>query len=236
MPLLAGELFTSCGYELNDLVPGDEHVRWTVLELADYLTGGIAMMTALKPTLFQSFQSIRLAPGAVQSVPGQYSELIDVLYNLNQDGTQGELVTKGSFTAARALGRSSCALTRSGDYEVRSFTIHPDNDRYFFVDPPIPDLSPRPSVWALVQLAPVVITAATDAVPMANASPEVYREALKDWMLYRAFAKDTESSESFQKSQAHYKAFYQFLGVPPRDRNAVPVTQQKETTSGTATA
>jgi len=236
MPLLAGELFLSAGYELNDLEPGNEHVRWTVAELADYLTGGIAQMSALKPTLFTVFEAIRLSPGAVQSVPAQYTELIDVLYNLNQDGSQGERVVQGSFSAARALGRPSCLQTSSGSYEVRSYTVHPDNDTYFYVDPPVPGVPPYPAVWALVRLAPNVITASSDAVVMANTTPETYREALKDWILYRAFAKDTESSESYQKSQAHYKAFMQFLGVPPRDKDAVPVAAgNRETTSGTTT-
>jgi hypothetical protein len=235
MPLLASELFQSVGYELNDLEPGNEHIRWTLTELADYLTGGIAQMAALKPTLFTLFTPISLGPGAVQSVPGAYTELIDVLYNLNSDGTQGEPITLGSFTAARALGRSSCAATNTGDYEVRSVTIHPNNDTYFYVDPPVPNVSPFPAVWALLRLAPQVITAPTDAVVMANTTPETYREALKDWMLYRAFAKDTESSESFQKSQAHYKAFMAFLGVPPRDKDAVPVaTVAKGTSDATA--
>lgn len=234
MPLLASELFQSVGYELNDLEPGNEHLRWTLTELADYLTGGIAQMAALKPTLFNVFTALRLAPGVVQSMPGGYTELLDVLYNLNSDGTQGESIVLGSFTAARALGRSSCAATSTGNYEVRSVTIHPNNSQYFFVDPPVPNLSPRPAVWALLQQGPVVITQPSDAVPMANTTAETYREALKDWMLYRAFAKDTESSESFQKSQAHYKAFMAFLGVPPRDKDAVPVATSVKGTSNAA--
>jgi hypothetical protein len=234
MPLLASELFRAAGYELVDLEPGNEHVRWTVDELAAHLTEAVAVMAALKPTLFTAFQPIRLAPGAVQSVPPQYTELIDVLYNLNQDGTQGALVTQASFTAARALGRPSCADTRGG-YEVRSYTTHPDNDTYFYVDPAVPAGQRDAAVWALVRLAPTVITAPTDAVVMANTTPETYRGALLDWILYRAWAKDTESTESFQKSQAHYKAFMSFLGVPPRDKDAVPVAStQRETASGTS--
>lgn len=229
MPLLAGELFNSCWFELND----PEHVRWTEPELAEYLTGGISVMAALKPTLFTVFIPLRLGPGARQAVPAEFTELRDVLYNLNPDGSEGERIVLASFTAARALGRTSCVETRSGVYEVRSVTIHPDNDTYFYVDPPVPNISPFPAVWALVQNGPVTITSASDGVPMANTTPETYREALKDWMLYRAFAKDTESSESFQKSQAHFKAFYQFLGVPPRDKDAVPVA--KGTSNATVT-
>jgi len=233
--LLAGDLFTSCGYELNDLEPGNEHVRWTLPELAEYLTGAIAQVAALKPTLYTSFVPLRLAGGSVQSVPAAYSELVDVLYNLNADGSQGEFVSQSSLSAARALGRPSCAITRNGGYGVRSYSVHPENDTYFYVDPPVPNVSPLPAVWALVRLAPNKITGPTDAVIMANTTPETYREALKDWMLYRAFAKDSESSDSFQKSQAHYKAFMQYVGSPPRDKDAVPVAATtRETASGSA--
>lgn len=227
--LLAGELFRSCSIELNDL----DYVRWTKDDLANYLTDAIAAMSALKPTLFTVFAPLQLAPGAVQTVPGEYTQLIDVLYNLYSDGTQGEPVNQGSFTAARALGRASCTPAYGVGYVVRSYTVHPENDTYFIVDPPVPAITPLPAVWALLRRAPVVITAETDAVVMANTTPETYRSMLLEWMLYRAFARDTESSDSFTKSQAHYKAFYQALGLPPRDKDAVPVAaSSRETVSG----
>lgn len=232
--LLASTLFRSVGYELNDLEPGYEHTRWTVEELAEYLTGAIAQLAALRPTLFTAFVDITLAAGAVQSVPADYTELVDITLNINADGSEGTPITKASFSAARALGRPACANARDG-YEVRSFTTHPDNDTFFYVDPPAPLQSPMPKVRALVRLAPNVITLPTDSVVMVNTTPETYREALKDWMLYRAFAKDTESTDSFQKSQAHYKAFMQFVGSPPRDKDAVPVAATgRENVNGTA--
>lgn len=227
--LIAGSLFSACAIELNDL----EYVRWTKADLADYLTDAIATMAALKPTLFTVFEPLRLAPGAVQTVPGEFTELVDIIYNLLPDGTQGEPVNPGSFTAARALGRPACTPAYGVGYVVRSYTVHPENDTYYYVDPPAPTVSPMPAVWALVRRAPNVITAETDAVVMANTTPETYRSVLLEWMLYRAFARDSESSDSFTKSQAHYKAFYQFLGVPPRDKDAVPVVAKtRETLSG----
>lgn len=227
--LLAGALFASCAIELNDL----DYVRWTKSNLADYLTDAIAVMAALKPTLFTVFAPLRLAPGAVQTVPGEFTELVDILYNFNSDGTQGEYVNQGSFTTARALGRSACTPAYGDGYVVRSYTVHPENDTYYIVDPPAPSVSPMPAVWALLRRAPNVIVVETDEVVMANTTPETYRSALLEWMLYRAFARDTESTDSFQKSQAHYKAFYQFLGLPPRDKDAVPVAAStRETVSG----
>src|SRR4026208_2521633 len=146
MPLLAGELFVSAADELNDLGP-PPYVRWTLDNLADYLTGAIAQMAALKPTLFTSFVPLRLAPGAVQSVPDNYSELLDVLYNLDENGVQTERVVLGDFSAARAFNRPSCS---SDPYVVRTASIHPDNDTYYYVDPPVPNVSTFPAVWALV--------------------------------------------------------------------------------------
>jgi hypothetical protein len=229
--LIAIDLFRACAIELSDR----DFVRWTKTDLGEYLTDAIAVTAALKPTLFTTFTPLQLAPGPVQAVPGEYTELVDILYNLNPDGTHGEPVNKGSFTAARALGRTSCAPVDGVGYVVRSYTVHPENDTYFIVDPPVPQTPPCPFVWALVQRAPNVIMAETDAVVMANTTPETYRSVLLEWMLYRAFARDTESSDSFNRSQAHYKAFYQFLGLPPRDKRAVPLAAKtRETVSGAA--
>jgi hypothetical protein len=231
MALVASSLFRAASYELADL----DYVRWTKEHLAEYLTDAIAVASALKPTLFSVFEPLRLAIGPLQAVPGEFTELIDILYNLHQDGTHGEPISQGSFTAARALGRSACTPINGANYVVRSYTVHPENDTYFIVDPPVPAVEPLPIVWALLRRAPNVITVETDGVVMANTTPETYRAALLDWMLYRAFATDTESSDSFQRSQAHYKAFYQFLGLPPRDKDAVPVAATtRETASGSA--
>lgn len=231
MSLTAGVLFRACAIELLDL----DYVRWTKDDLAEYLTDAIAVTAALKPTLFASFVHLQLAPGSMQMVPADYSELIDITHNLYPDGTHGELINRGSYTAARALGRSSCAPVDGVGYVVRSYTVHPESDTYFIVDPPVPPNMPYPYVWALVKLAPNVIVAETDAVVMSNTTPETYRSILLEWMLYRAFARDTESSDSFNRSQAHYKAYYQFLGLPPRDKNAVPVVAKtRETVYGAA--
>jgi len=230
MPLVAGSLFKACAIELNDI----EFVRWTKDDLAEYLTDAIAVMSSLKPTLFTVFEPLGLKPGPMQTVPGEFTELVDILYNLHPDGTHGEPVNKGSFTAARALGRSSCAPVDGVGYVVRSYTVHPENDTFFTVDPPVPSNVPYPIVWALLQRAPNVITSENDAVVMANTTPETYRSALLEWMLYRAFARDTESSDSFNRSQAHYKAFYQFLGLPPRDKRAVPLAAKTRETIGGA--
>jgi len=230
--LLAGTVVAACNFELAD----PEYIRWPESELLVYLTGAIAQIAALKPTLYYSYVPLGLAAGVVQTVPQEYSHLIDILYNLNSDGSPGDSISQGSFTAARALGQPSCAGTRDGRYVVRSYTIHPESDSSFFVDPAAPESSPTAAVMALVQLAPRPTTALTDAVVMANTTPEMYQEALKDWVLYRAFAKDTESSDSQARSQAHYRAFMQFLGVPPRDKNAVPVAaSSRETVSGAST-
>lgn len=222
MPLLASSLFESCAFELNDV----DYVRWTQSELAIYLTEAIASVATLKPTLFYSSLAIGLAPGAVQSVPGQYSELIDIVYNISPDGTPGESINQGSFTVARAFGRRSCPP--ADGYAVQTFSMHPENDKYFYVDPPVPPSPTGYAVQAVVQLAPNVITAPTDAVVMANTTPELYRNALKDWMLYRAFAKDTEDQSSFERSQGHYKAFMSFVGAPPRTKLAEPLANVRE--------
>ncbi len=200
--LLASELFASCNFELQD--PG--YVRWTQDELADYLTGAIAQVAALKPTLFTSFVQLPLAAGVVQTVPAEYSELVDITHNLNSDGTPGEPINPGSFSVARALGRSSCTPAYGDGYVVRSYTVHPDNDTVFYVDPPVPGGGTR-AVQALVRLAPRPVTVGTDAVIMANTTPELYREALKDWMLYRAFSKETESSDSEAESRCAFCEF-----------------------------
>jgi len=41
---------------------------------------------------------------------------------------------------------------------------------------------------------------------------DYYRNALLDYVLYRAFAKDSDSANQAQRSQNHYQMFMQAIG------------------------
>lgn len=221
--MLAGELFDEVGYTLNDMEPGHQHVRWVESELALYLTDAIAQLAALKPTLFQAYVTIPLRKGASQRIDPQYVELIDIVYNIYPDGQIGPNVRPGEYGLQRAFGVPLQADTPIQPYVLRTWSVHPEADSLWFADPPVTYDVPTSKVMALVQMAPQKISKRDSTIFFPNTVADVYRSALIDWILYRCFAKDTESQASLDRSQTYYKAFYALVGTPPRDRNATPL-------------
>jgi len=223
--MIASDILDSAAAELNDLEPGFEYTRWTRPEMLGYLTDAVAQLAALKPTLFETTTVLPLGPGAMQKLPEYVAVLEDVIFNLNVDGSLGAPILPSDFNLERTYGKGTPTTT---PYAVRSFSVHPKTDAVYYVDPPVPPTNGTVRVQAVVQLAPQQFTTMDTPIELPSAAPEVYRNAMKDWVLYRAFAKDTESQVSSERSQAHFKAFYQFMGSPTRNKDALPIAETEK--------
>lgn len=220
----AREIVEAAARELNDLEPGAEYTRWSQPELLGHVTEAIAQLAVLKPTLFKTTITLPLGAGAQQKLPEYVESLDDIIFNLNVDGSLGLPVLPGLFNLERTYGKGVCI---SEPYVVRSYAVHPNTDSLFYVDPPVPPTQTA-RVQAVVQIAPQVVATMDTPLELPSASPLTYRNALLDWVLYRAFAKDTESQTSNDRSQQHFKAFYQAMGSPPRTKRAVPIADAEK--------
>jgi hypothetical protein len=222
--MFASELLRAAATELNDLEPGAEYVRFPQDELIGYLNEALAQLAIAKPTLFRTLTTLTLGAGAQQLLPDSIESVEDIIFNVNPDGSLGAPVLPGAFNLERTYGKGVCITE---PYSVRSFASLPSSDQFFFVDPPVPP-GTTVRVQALVTLAPQVVTTPETPIDLPNASPLTYRNHLKDWMLYRAFSKDTESQTSATNAQQHFKSFYQAVGGPPRTKKAVPLPEAEK--------
>jgi hypothetical protein len=222
--MLASELLRAAATELNDLEPGAEYTRFPEAELCDYLTEALAQLAVLKPGIFRTIMTLTLGQGAQQMLPEGVESLEDIIFNINPDGSLGLPVLPGDFNLERTYGKGVCAID---PYSVRSFSAPPKTDAFYFVDPPVPP-GQTVRVQAVVQIVPQVVTTPDTPIDLPNASPLTYRNAFKDWMLYRAFAKDTESQTSAQNSQMHFKSFYQSVVGPQRTKQGLPVPEAEK--------
>ena len=173
--------------------------------------------------MFRTIVTLPLGAGAQQKVPEYIETIEDLVFNVNADGSLGAPILPGNFSLERTYGKGVCPP--AGDYAVRSFSALPSSDAFFYVDPPVPP-GQTIRVQAAATVLPQVITTANTPIEFPSGSPLTYRNHLKDWMLYRAFAKDTESQTSMALSQAHFKAFYTALSTPPRNKQGVPIAVQ----------
>jgi hypothetical protein len=207
--MLISRLTNAAGDELNDLEPGFEHTRWPLANLFEYIQQALESISVVRPELFTTTRSVRLQPGREQRIPEDFSQLLDVSANTNEQGQATTPVLPGSYNLLRNFYQRSCA---DGSGEVTSFSVDASSPRTFYVNPPA-DEYPAQFVQLRGQLKVEPIASVAINLDFPGGDIAKYYNAILDWVLYRAFMKDTESQSSLARAVQHYKAFYQFLGI-----------------------
>jgi hypothetical protein len=186
-------------------------VRWPVSELVRYLNDGQREVVLYRPDAMVTNASIALVTGAKQSLPSTGSKLIDVVRN-----TAG---TKRSvrMTARNILDTQSPNwYNLTGVTEILHYMYDPRDPKVFYVYPPA--ASSGASVEVVYSSYPTDIADVADgavySAVVGNISlPDIYGNVLADYILYRAYTKDSEYAGNAQRAQAHYGAFQAALST-----------------------
>lgn len=237
MTLRASEVIVSVARLLNDYEPGYEHIRWTRTDLLDYLNDAQAQLYVHWPGAFARALPYTLRPGSLQ---GPLPE--DVQLQLLVGGDDGARARKVDDGLLQAFAGAGCKPGRSpATYRVSGFSYNPEDRAYFFVDPPVPDDGVAYPVTLISQQAPPAITAADLDAPLPAppqpaadqlAVPGALRNALIEWMLYRAYSVDMESPQSSAKQALHLQAFNAMLGIVERKTMVVAASQSGRQPTG----
>ncbi len=214
MSRTAKELLDDAIVALQDNEPGYEYSRWTKAELLSCVTQAMAALHFFKPELYNTKQVLTLLPGAVQRIGPEFSKLIELDSNLAPDGTEGSPITESSEPLLKAFNRP-LPFDPMQPYKVVTYRMDTTNPRVFYVNPPAPESPRHKVVAALVQTPPTVLDENQELVLPASDSGGWYN-VLLDYMLFRAFQKDTESATSRTKARDHEIAFMQAVGANAR--------------------
>lgn len=185
-------------------------VRWGVAELARYLTDGRREILVSRPDATAQTLELTLSEGAVQTLPVAATKLLEVRRN---SGTSKRAVTQCPLEMLDAVSPDWAAMTPGA--EIRHFTFDPRTPREFHVYPPAVGGA---KVMAVCSVIPADLTVAPGATQSSDVSgdvgiPDILVNALMNYMLYRAYAKDSESPSSAARAQAYYSAFAGGLGT-----------------------
>lgn len=180
-------------------------VRWPVAELVRYLNDGQREVVLYRPDSMVTNATVALVAGAKQAVPTNGSKLIDVIRN-----TAG---TKRSvrMTVRNILDTQSPNwYNLTGVTEILHYMYDARDPKVFYVYPPA--ASTGASVEIVYSAYPTDITEPADgalytAVTGNISLPDIYGNVLADYILYRAYTKDSEYAGNAQRAQAHYGAF-----------------------------
>jgi hypothetical protein len=214
MALLVQRILTAALSELEDDEPGHEYTRWSKPDMLGYVTEAMAALHFYKPDLFVERMDVTLRPGDTQRVPATVSKIISLDCNVEPNGRDGRPIYPSKHELIKALYRPS-QFDPMATYRVRSCAVDPENPQLFYVNPPAPEY-PVARARGMFLMAPPEITNEGQQLTLPAADAAGWFNAILDYTLFRAFAKDTESNTSRTKSRDHEIAFMNAVGAKTR--------------------
>ncbi|MGZ4968035.1 MAG: phage adaptor protein [Methylobacter sp.] len=183
--------------------------HWTVAELLGWLNDGQLEIATLVPNSNAITATIHLSAGAKQSAPTDSIRIIEFTRNRGISGTS-------NGNAIRAINRKKLdaympnwAFSSPNMNVVHSMYNAEDDNQTFYVYPPQP--ATPGYIEIIYAQMPVIIANANVGTKITI--EDFYANALLDYVLYRAFGKDSEYGNQATRSAEHYKMFAQAIGA-----------------------
>jgi hypothetical protein len=212
MPIAAQSIVRRVVETLQD----NTSVRWPVSELVRYLNDGQREIVMYRPDAMVTNASVTLVAGSKQALPSNGTKLIEVVRNSTGGQRSVRMVNREILDAQSPNWHNITGVT-----EVLHFMYDPRDPKVFYVYPPAAaatDETPGASLDIVYAALPSDINepaaGATFSAVTGNISvPDIYGNPLQDYILYRAYSKDSEYAGNAARAQAHYGAFANALGV-----------------------
>lgn len=179
-------------------------MRYPRAELLVWLNDGQREISAIRPDVSAKRITIELHEGTRQTVPTESSGLIDLVRNIKTTPCRG----------TRAIRRVSMALldtqapnwhTVTTSSTIKEYVFDQRTPKTFYVYPPAVEGTLVEAVYAV---PPTALTAEGTAISI----DDIYANSLVDYVLFRAFSKETEDG-LLQRAAAYRQSFENSLGV-----------------------
>lgn len=209
--------------------------RWPLPTLNLFINGALREILLHKPNAFAVTVNLPLVAGARQQMPDEYPILLRIIRNVvipgdepdgNPSQSQITLVSRQTMDAVDPYW-SDPAFSEPAA-RVRHFMFDTAQPDHFYVYPPNNGAG---IVEAIVAAEPPRVpapAAATENIEAWTAEipvKESYRQAIVDYMLFRAFSMDIDQPGIAQRAAMHRQAFNEALGIKfSRESMASPKT------------
>lgn len=182
-------------------------IRWPEAELLGWLNDGQREVVLYKPNAFVTNENLQLVQGTRQDLPASGVQLIDVVRNMGTSGSapgRAIRITMREILDAQVPDWHNPAIT-TPSAEVKHYMYSLLDPRHFYVYPPQP-ASSRGYVELIYGAAP------GDATLVGTISlDDIYMTVLIDYIMYRAYSKDTEYAADTGRAAAHQQAYLSAL-------------------------
>ena len=199
----ASEILT----QASDLLFDETNVRWPETELLRWMTAAQRQIVLHRPDAYAINQSVQLVAGTKQSLPSNGIRLLRVVRNMGSDGsTPGRAIRwidQDIMDAHVPAWHTETAATA-----VKHAMTDERDPKNYYVYPPVP-ASPQVHVEIIFSSEPSALTDGTDTIAIDS----IYAGPILDFVLFRAFAKDTGHTVNERRSLQHLNHFHTALGV-----------------------
>lgn len=167
--------------------------RWSETELLGWLNLGQRAIVTVRPEAYVSTVDVGLEPGTRQAVPANAVRLLKVVRNTA--GRAVTLVNPEMLDAEDPDWHAGAASATAIHYVYDQHDPH-----VFYVYPPNTGAG---RLEVVVSAAPPDVVSAGDVISV----DDIYADALLNYVIYRALAKDSGSSANLNRATLAYRAF-----------------------------
>ena len=195
-----------------DILQDAGNVRWSSAELLRYLNDGRRELAIYRPDIYSETASLTLAAGTKQTIPSDGNKFMDAVRNIKSDDTSGN--------AVRIIEREVLDSqqpdwhTTTSSITIQHFMFDERSPRTFYVYPPATGSGHKLEI--VYGKSPVEITSSDLDSTSVLAKEDIYVGALTDYVLFKAFSKDSEYSGNIQRANAAYQLFAYAIGIGNR--------------------
>lgn len=187
------------------LLQDSTFTRWPQLKQLEWLIDGQREAALINPSLYVLTVDLTLAKGTKQTLPVDGRQLVDVPRN-----TDGDAITQVARRALDSQLPDWHSAARAAK-KVIHFCYASADPKHFFVFPP----SPGGNAVEVVYEAVPPVVGLTSPISLDDS----YVGALVDYLLYRAYEKDSEYAPNTEAAALHRSSFIALVkgtgSVPP---------------------
>lgn len=212
MTISANSVLNSIAVKLFD----PDFIRWSVFELYQDLNDGQREIIFMKPDAnMENFEFTLTMNSIKQSLPSDGVFLFDIVDNV-VSGRLISIVDRKLLSAAAPTWHTTTTDEATG---IKYFSYNENDPKYFYVYPK-PDSDFKINILYSKLTGDVSAPTAGIGMGIADVTGDLsiadeYKNVLIDYVMYRAFSKDSEYS-SVTRAQMHYQAFMNGLGARTR--------------------
>lgn len=199
-------LISTAGVILQDT----SQVRFPQAELMTFLNDAQREIVLHRPDAKTVNGNMTCVAGSKQSIPNTGLRLIDVVRN-----DAGRAITQIDRKILDETLPNWHNTAADGTKKIEHFVYDPADPKNFYV---YPNATSSMDIEIIYSTAPADLTYSSTQVITLD---DIYANAILDYMLYRAYQKDSEYAGNAERSMMHYQSFANALGIKSRADAAI---------------